>query len=228
MLLCKSKLVGPLPMEKTLKKTHREGAERDALFPAYTLPGVSGEQPRRKLQGGRRWNRNGVRLQWTVRGAGRDSSGYRHLTPGETEALKQSRASNPCLLQVLPRTGCAASHESLPPSWPLSVSSQNHGTRGEAKGRRGIPGGCLLNLTWKATGPLRERGRDWETQEMATERDGDRWRDREKETDLYTEGRETDRELWRRLKEKGTKERVKKTIQKGDVKVHLSYPHIHW
>ena len=63
MLLCKSKLVGPLPMEKTLKKTHREGAERDALFPAYTLPGVSGEQPRRKLQGGRRWNRNGVRLQ---------------------------------------------------------------------------------------------------------------------------------------------------------------------
>ena len=42
---------------------------------------------------------------------------------------------------------------------------------------------------------------------MATERDGDRWRDREKETDLYTEGRETDRELWRRLKEKGTKER---------------------
>ena len=50
-------------MEKTLKKTHREGAERDALFPTYTLPGVSGEQPRRKLQGGRRWNRNGVRLQ---------------------------------------------------------------------------------------------------------------------------------------------------------------------
>ena len=50
-------------MEKTLKKTHREGAERDALFPAYTLPGVSGEQPRRKLRGGRRWYRNGVRLE---------------------------------------------------------------------------------------------------------------------------------------------------------------------
>lgn len=29
-------------MEKTSKKTHREGAERDALFPAYTLLG--GEQ----------------------------------------------------------------------------------------------------------------------------------------------------------------------------------------
>lgn len=53
-----------------------------------------------------------------------------------------------------------------------------------------MSGVAYLKLTWKATGPLRDRGRDGDTQ-----RDGnrERWRqverDREKETDPCTERR---------------------------------------
>ena len=70
MLLSKSKLMGLLPMEKTSKKTHR-GAETDALFLAYTLPGVSGEQP---------WGgaATGLVSDWSEQSAAASPTGHRH------------------------------------------------------------------------------------------------------------------------------------------------------
>lgn len=123
----------------------------------------------------------------------RGSSGYRHLTPGKTEALKRSRASNPRLLQALSLTGCAASHESLPVSRPQSVSSQNHGTRGRGQGKERVPGGLPVEADLESYGATEREG-----QRLRDTRDGnrERWRqverDRKKQTRAQREGRRTE------------------------------------
>lgn len=133
----------------------------------------------------------------------RGSSGYRHLTPGKTEALKRSRASNPRLLQALLLTGCAASHESLPVSRPRSVSSQNHWTRGRGQGKEGVSGGLLVEADLESYGATEREGqRRRHTRDSNRERWRQVERDREKDTDPCTERRETDRELWRRQRER--------------------------